>query len=79
MTRKTPGEEYVALYKAGNCQPIGIVRKSEADQLLKDLPSRSYWTLPNITSVNAQKIIKGAKKCTRDSKESDGIEKYISF
>lgn len=46
-------ENYVALYSAGNIHPIGIMRESKVKQLLEDLDSRNYWTLPIVVSANA--------------------------
>jgi NDP-sugar pyrophosphorylase family protein len=67
-------ENYVALYRRGNCQPLGAVRESMVEPLLADLQAythKDYWTKP-ITQEEAQQITKDITRC------SEGVEKLLA-
>jgi hypothetical protein len=67
-------ENYVALYRVGNCQPLGAVRESIVDSLLVDLEAHThkhYWTKP-ITQEQAQQIREDITRC------SEGVEKLLA-
>ena len=67
-------ENYVALYRSGDCQPLGAVRESIIESLMEDLQldtSKDYWTKP-ITQEQAQQITERITKCSK------GVEKLLA-
>ncbi|MDP2628482.1 MAG: hypothetical protein Q8P15_01135 [Nanoarchaeota archaeon] len=65
-------EDYVALYRIGSCNPLGVVRNSIVDSLLSDLEAHTnqhYWTKP-ITSEQAKQV---KEEITRGSVEVENL------
>ena len=63
-------EEYFALYRKGDCQPLGAIRKSMVNPLLEDLEKatgKAYW-VKSITPEQAKEI---TDKITNPSGETN--------